>query len=83
MGGVLRDRDEQGGASMSRQAVSDWMRGPAAARALGFETTKPVRRLAEKGLIGVLALPSAHPKYSRADVERLKNKSLKPAAAAG
>ena len=44
---------------MSRQAVSDWMRGPAAARALGFETTKPVRRLAEKGLIGVLALPSA------------------------
>ena len=65
---------------MSTAVESKWLPGPEAARLLGFESTRPVRRLAERGIIGVRTIPGTHPRYLEADVVAIAAESERPGA---
>jgi hypothetical protein len=58
----------------------DWVSGPEAAAIAGVPSTHQVRRLAARGLIAVLAVPGCHPRYSRSDLVKLAEQSVRPAA---
>lgn len=57
---------------------SAWLSGPDAARLLGI-SARAVRRLAERGQLTALEVPNCHPRYSRDDVEALRDASIRPA----
>jgi predicted site-specific integrase-resolvase len=65
-------------ATLDRQ--QDWISAREAADALGVGA-KAVRRLAQRGMIGVRAIPNTHPKFSAEDVRRVATTAVRPAFA--
>lgn len=61
--------------------TSEWLPGPDAARMLSLPSTRALRRLAERGLLGVRVIPGCHPVYSRASLVKLAQESTRPAGA--
>jgi hypothetical protein len=59
--------------------AGEWLSGPRAAQMLGARSTKSLRRLAASGLITVLKVPGANPRYRRQDVECVVRESVRPA----
>ena len=59
-------------------ASNDWLPGPDAARVLGLSSTRAVRRLAQRGLVGVVTVPGTHPRYRRSDLVKLARLSVRP-----
>jgi hypothetical protein len=64
---------------MSVASLNEWVPGPVAAGLLGLKSVKGVRRLAERGFIGVRQVPGGHPRYSRPDTIRVVQESTRPA----